>query len=62
MKPFINTYFNENDELVLVYQSEVVVGMQTEPQWIVIKNHDHLKEMIEHLTETCKGGLFGSDD
>jgi len=54
MKPFVNTYFNENDELVLVYQSEITIGDEREPEWLLIKNADHLEEIVKALNEVVK--------
>ena len=48
MKPYIDTYLNENNDLVLLYISEVKPFEQVTPECIVI-DREHINLLIEEL-------------
>lgn len=49
-KPYIDTYENENGDIVIVYIDEVSVGELVEPEFIVIKI-DHIGEVLSSIKE-----------
>lgn len=53
-KPYIDTYENQNGDIVLVYIEEVNVGEQVEPSYIVIKK-DHVDEVFQSIKEFIGG-------
>ncbi|QIW88975.1 hypothetical protein phiV208_42 [Vibrio phage phiV208] len=53
-KPYIDTYQNQNDDIVLVYIPEVKVMESVEPEHIVIKK-DHIQDVINSLTNAIAG-------
>lgn len=58
MKPYISTYLNNNDDVVLLYIPEVKPYEQVTPECIVI-HQDHIKELIKELNKARKEILEG---
>lgn len=49
-RPYIDTYYNKDGDLVLVYIPEVKAMESVEPEHIVIKD-EHIREVIQSLDE-----------
>lgn len=52
-KPYIDTYENEDGDIVLVYIGEVNVGEAVEPDLMVIKK-DHVADVLKSIKK-CAG-------